>query len=244
MDYKHWTINTDEHNICWLLFDYQDASTNVLATPVLNELNNILDNIDQNNIQAVVFKSAKTTGFIAGANIKEFVGQDYKGAHELITLGHEVMNKIEALKCNTISLIHGFSMGGGTELALACNYIICSTDDSTKLALPEVKLGIHPGFGGSLRSIRRVGPLAAFDMMLTGRTINTRRAKKIKLIDEVTAERQLERAAISFAAKKYKRPKQSLQNIILNNALVRGFIAGKIRKQVAQKAPKEQYPAP
>jgi len=244
MEYKHWTVNTDENNICWLLFDYQDASTNVLATPVLNELNNILDNLEQNNTQAVVFKSAKKTGFIAGANIKEFVGQDYKGAHELITLGHEVMNKIEALKCNTISLIHGFSMGGGTELALACNYIICSTDESTKLALPEVKLGIHPGFGGSLRSIRRVGPLAAFDMMLTGRTINTRRAKKIKLIDEVTAERQLDRAAISFAAKKYKQPKQSLQNIILNNALIRGFIAGKIRNQVAQKAPKEHYPAP
>ena len=244
MEYKHWTINTDENNICWLLFDYQDASSNVLATPALNELNDILDNIDQSHTQAVVFKSAKKAGFIAGANIKEFVGQDYKGALELITLGHEVMNKIEALKCNTVSLIHGFSMGGGTELALACNYIICSTDDTTKLALPEVKLGIHPGFGGSLRSIRRIGPLAAFDMMLTGRTINTRRAKKIKLIDEVTAERQLDRAAISFASKKYKRPKQSLQNIILNNALVRGFIAGKIRKQVSKKAPKQHYPAP
>lgn len=244
MEYKHWTIKRDEDNICWLLFDYQDASTNVLSTEALNELNDILDNITTTETLAVIFKSLKKSGFIAGANIKEFVGKNYEDALQLITLGHTVMNKIEALECNTISLIHGFSMGGGTELSLACNYIICSDDTSTKLALPEVKLGIHPGFGGSYRSIRRVGPLAAFDMMLTGRTINTRRAKKIKLVDEVTAHRQLDKAGIVFAHKKFRRPKQTLQNQILNNAFIRGFIANKIAKKVSSKAPKKHYPAP
>lgn len=244
MTYKHWEIQKDENDICWLLFDYQDSSSNILSTESLIELNDILDNIKIDSTQAVVFKSLKKSGFIAGANIKEFVDKNYQAAHEMITLGHTVMNKIEALPCNTISLIHGFSMGGGTELALACNYIICSDDTSTKLALPEVKLGIHPGFGGSYRSIRRIGPLAAFDMMLTGRTINTRAAKRLKLVDEVTAHRQLDRAAVVFANKKYRLPKQKLLNKLLNNVLVRGFIANKISKKVSLKAPKNHYPAP
>ncbi|MDH5423945.1 MAG: 3-hydroxyacyl-CoA dehydrogenase NAD-binding domain-containing protein [Gammaproteobacteria bacterium] len=243
MQYNHWSVHTDEENICWLLFDHKKASTNILSTEALTELNDILDHITD-NCKAIIFKSLKKNGFIAGANIKEFVGRDYDAALALIKLGHEVMNKIAAMKCNTISLIHGFSMGGGTELALACKYIICSDDASTKLALPEVKLGIHPGFGGSYRCIKRIGPLAAFDMMLTGRAINTRTAKKTGLVDEVTAHRQLERAAIAYASKKYVQPKPSLLNQLLNNALIRGFIASRIRKKVAHKAPKKHYPAP
>lgn len=244
MKYKHWSINKGNDKICWLLFDYQDSSSNILSTESLNELNHILDNVDTANTQAIIFKSLKKSSFIAGANINEFVDKNYDDAHQLITLGHTVMNKIEAMKCNTICLIHGFCMGGGTELSLACNYIICSDDSSTKLALPEVKLGIHPGFGGSYRCIRRTGPLAAFDMMLTGRSINARRAKKIKLIDEVTAHRQLDRAAVIYANKKFKQPKQSLQNKILNNVFIRSFLAKKISSKVAIKAPKKHYPAP
>jgi len=244
MDYNHWTIEQDENNIAWLLFDYKDGTTNVLSSPVLHELENILDNIDTSSTKAIVFKSLKKSGFIAGADINEFVGKDYEGALKLITLGHTVMNKIASMKCNTISLIHGFSMGGGTELSLACNYIICSDDISTKLALPEVKLGIHPGFGGSYRCIKRVGPLAAFDMMLTGRNINAKRAKRMKLVDEVVAHRQLDRAAKSFAEKKYRPQKQSIKNTILNNTFVRGLLAQKIAAKVSAKAPKEHYPAP
>lgn len=244
MDSNHFTIEHDENNISWILFDYKNSATNILSTEALNELVTILDNIDDEKTKAVVFKSLKKNGFIAGANINEFVDKDYESALAMITLGHKVMNKIASLKCNTISLIHGFCMGGGTELALACNYIICSTDASTKLALPEVKLGIHPGFGGSLRCIKRVGPLAAFDMMLTGRTINTRRAKRMKLVDEVTAHRQLDRAAIAFANKKFKPQKQSIKNRLLNHVLVRGLIAQKISAKVALKAPKKHYPAP
>ena len=214
MDYLHWSVSNDENNITWLLFDYKDASTNILSNVALNELDDILNHVSETDTKAIVFKSLKSTGFIAGANIKEFVGKDYESALELITLGHKVMNKIAAMQCNTISLIHGFSMGGGTELALACNYIICSDDLSTRLSLPEVKLGIHPGFGGSYRCINRVGPVAGFDMMLTGRAISAKAAKKIKLIDEMTAHRQLDRAAVVFANKKFHPRKQSMQTKI------------------------------
>ena len=244
MPYQHWTVTEDQQKITWLLFDHKDRSTNVLSTPALTELDQILDSIDEKEIKAIVIKSNKKSGFIAGADINEFVGQDYQGALDLILLGHKVMNKIEALKCNTISLIHGFCMGGGTELSLACNYIICSDDASTKIALPEIKLGIHPGFGGSVRCIQRVGPLAGFDMMLTGRNIAARRAKKLKLVDEVVATRQLDRAAVSFADKKFKQRKDSLKNKILNNIFVRGPLAKKVSAQVAKKAPKKHYPAP
>lgn len=244
MQYNHWKVTQDDNNISWLIFDHKDSSSNILSTPALTELNDILEQIDEKNTSAVIFKSAKKSGFIAGANINEFVGKDYQAALDLILLGHKVMNKIASLRCNTVSLIHGFSMGGGTELSLACNYIICTDDATTKIALPEVKLGIHPGFGGSLRCIQRIGPLAAFDMMLTGKNIAASRAKKINLVDEVVAHRQLDRAAISFAAKKFRPRKQSLKNKILNHVFVRGFLARKISSQVAKKAPEAHYPAP
>ncbi|MDH5517712.1 MAG: 3-hydroxyacyl-CoA dehydrogenase NAD-binding domain-containing protein [Gammaproteobacteria bacterium] len=244
MDYMHWSIKQDENNICWLLFDYKDSATNILSTQALEELKDILEQINEAETQALIFKSMKSTGFIAGANINEFVGIDYQAALSLITLGHSVMNKIEAMKCTTISMIHGFCMGGGTELSLACDYIICSDDSATRLSLPEVKLGIHPGFGGSYRCIRRIGPLAAFDMMLTGRSINAKLAKKLKLVDEITAQRQLERAAIAFAAKKPVSRQQSIKNRLLNNTLIRGFLAKKITAKVAKKAAKKHYPAP
>jgi len=244
MQYNHWTIDHDEFNNAWLLFDYKESTTNVLSSSALHELDEILDNIDVSETKAIIFKSLKKNGFIAGADIKEFVGKDYDSALELITLGHKVMNKVAAIACNTISLVHGFCMGGGTELSLACNYIICSDDTSTKLALPEVKLGIHPGFGGSYRCIHRIGPLAAFDMMLTGRTINAKRAKRMNLVDEVVAHRQLDRAATEFANKKFIPAKSSLKNTILNNVFIRKILAKKIATKVSAKAPKNHYPAP
>jgi len=141
-------------------------------------------------------------------------------------------------------MIQGFCFGGGTELALACDYIIAADDKKTKIGLPEIKLGIHPGYGGTARSIERCGPMAAMGIMLTGRALTARAAKKIRLIDEMVPTRQLKAAAVSYALKAPQRKQLPLLLRLSNNPLLRPLIASQMRKQVASKAKKEHYPAP
>ena len=179
MSYQHWRIELDSDNICWLHLDMADSSTNVLSKAVLDELNTILDEQVQSLPKGIIFVSDKHNGFIAGADIKEFTEiTTEEDALVMLNRGHEIMNKIESLPCTTVAMIKGFCLGGGMELALACNYRIMCDDKSTRVGLPEVKLGIHPGYGGSLRSIQKAGPVAAMNAMLTGRLLQGRQAKK------------------------------------------------------------------
>jgi 3-hydroxyacyl-CoA dehydrogenase/enoyl-CoA hydratase/3-hydroxybutyryl-CoA epimerase len=245
MSYKNWTIERDAKNVVWLHFNKADSSTNVLSSDVLNELNLALDEINSNLPKGLIFVSDKKNGFIAGADISEFTTiKDHAEAMAFLRRGHDIMNKIEAMKCPTIAMIKGFCLGGGMELALACTYRIMSDDNGTRVALPEIKLGIHPGFGGSVRAIQKAGPLAGMDMMLTGRMIAGRAAKAMGLVDELVPERMLKRAAIHFVEKQPHSKSLSFSKNILNNALVRPIIAMQMRKQVASKAMKEHYPAP
>ena len=245
MAYQHWVIERDASNIVWLHFNKADSSTNVLSSAVLSELNSALDEINTQLPKGVIFISDKSNGFIAGADISEFTTiKDQAEAIAFLRRGHDVMNKIEDMKCPTVAMIKGFCLGGGMELALACRYRIMCDDNSTRVALPEIKLGIHPGFGGTLRAIRKAGPLAGMDMMLTGRMIAGRAAKGMGLVDDLVPERMLKRAAVYFVEKRPAAKPQSLKNKILNSSLVRPLIATQMRKQVAAKALQEHYPAP
>lgn len=245
MSYKNWTIERDASNIVWLHFNKADASTNVLSSDVLNELNSALDEVNANLPKGVIFISDKKNGFIAGADISEFTTiKDHNEAMLFLKLGHTVMNKIEAMRCPTVAMIKGFCLGGGMELALACRYRIMSDDSGTRVGLPEIKLGIHPGFGGTVRAIQKAGPLAAMDMMLTGKMIAGRAAKAMNLVDELVPERMLKRAAIHFVEKKPASRKLGFTQNLLNNPVMRPIIAMQMRKQVASKALKEHYPAP
>src|SRR6185369_5631626 len=170
-------------------------STNSLSREVLDELDQLLTRLEGTTARAVVIRSGKRSGFIAGADINEFAAINTTDeALQLIRRGQGLLARIEALPLPTIALIHGFCLGGGLELALACRYRIASDDPATRLGFPEILLGIHPGFGGTFRSIRLVGPLAALEMMLTGRTLAARQAKKIGLVDYVVPERHLDNA--------------------------------------------------
>ncbi|MDQ1363022.1 MAG: 3-hydroxyacyl-CoA dehydrogenase / enoyl-CoA hydratase / 3-hydroxybutyryl-CoA epimerase, partial [Pseudomonadota bacterium] len=245
MSNKHWTIERDSKNIVWLHFNKAESSTNVLSSDVLNELNQALDEINSNLPKGLVFVSDKKNGFIAGADISEFTTiKDHAEAMAFLRRGHDIMNKIEAMKCPTVAMIKGFCLGGGMELALACTYRIMCDDAGTRVALPEIKLGIHPGFGGTVRAIQKAGPLAAMDMMLTGRMIAGRAAKAMGLVNELVPERMLKRAALHFVEKKPGAKPLGFSKKLLNNALVRPLIAAQMRKQVASKAMKEHYPAP
>jgi 3-hydroxyacyl-CoA dehydrogenase/enoyl-CoA hydratase/3-hydroxybutyryl-CoA epimerase len=243
--YTHWKLEYDDHNIAWLHLDMAASKVNLLSGEVLEELRSILDDLENYSPQGVVILSDKHAGFIFGADIKEFLElDDISQSQPFLDRGHAIMDKLAALPCPTVSMVKGMCLGGGMELSLACNYIVASDDSSTRLGLPEIKLGIHPGYGGTARSIQRCGPLPAMDIMLTGRAIPARTAKKIGLIDECVPERQLRQAATSTILEAPKRKRPPFVQRLLNNRLLRPLVASQMRKQVARKARPEHYPAP
>ena len=243
--YKHWRLEFDQSNILWLHLDVAESTVNLLSAQVLDELGSILDDLAKNLPQGVVILSDKKDSFIFGADIKEFTTLESKGqAAEFLKRGHALMNKLESLPRPTVSMIHGMCLGGGTELSLACRYRVMSSEDCSKIGLPEIKLGIFPGYGGTVRSIRRAGPLPALDMMLTGRMLTARAARKIGLVDEAVPLRQLKHAARRFILDAPKARKPGLLQRLANYKYLRPLVATQISKQVARKARPEHYPAP
>lgn len=242
---RHWRLETDGDGIAWLNFDKAGVSTNVLSRDVMEELNERLADLEAASPKAVVIRSAKRSGFVAGADIKEFTSLTSPDeAYELVRGGQKVMDRIAALPFPSIALINGFALGGGLELALACRHRILVDDPKTTLGLPEVKLGIHPGFGGTVRSVQLVGVLAAMDMMLTGRNIRPKQARRMGLVDEIVPARHLERAARAMALKPPAPRRAGLRDRALNLGPARRVVATMLEKQVAKKARKEHYPAP
>lgn len=245
--YTHWKTENDDQGILWLHLDQADSSTNVLCVGVLEELEQILlacSSAPQMPL-GIIFASAKNNGFVAGADIKEFLkieNNDQAVAH--IQRGQKIMDMIEDMKCPTVAMIHGFCMGGGLELALACRYRIADDGQKTKLGLPEVQLGIHPGFGGSVRLPRLIGAPAAMDLMLTGKAIPAKKAAKLGVIDFAVPTRQLVSAAKQLIHNKGSAHRPTTMQKLTNNSFVRPLLARMMRKQVAKKARKEHYPAP
>lgn len=243
--YQHWRLERDEHDIAWLYCDKAGASANSLSKAVLEELHAILSQLKEDRPQGLVILSAKKGGFIAGADIKEFTtlgGQ--KDAEDLIGRGQAVLDRLAALDMPTVALIHGFCLGGGLELALACRYRIADEDPKTKLGLPEVNLGIHPGFGGTVRLPPLVGAPTAMDMMLGGRPLSARAAKKLGLIDHAVAARHLKDAARETVLRPPPRRQASGWQAWANHKLARPLLARYLEKQVAKRARKDHYPAP
>ncbi len=243
--YKNWNVHRDDDGIIWLEIDKENSKTNVLSKDVLTELEQELDSIKQNLPKGVIFSSGKKSGFIAGADINEFTKfESEQDALLAIQRGHKIMNAIEDLKCTTVALIHGHCLGGGLELALACDYRIAEDDPKTRLGLPEVLLGIHPGFGGSLRMIRAAGPMNGMTAMLTGKSYLSKVAKKMGFIDYAVPKRHFINAAKSIVTKSKKTPSKKLLNTILNNKFIRPLVAKVFEKNVAKKASRVHYPAP
>ena len=157
-----WQSRLDDDGILWLILDQQDTSTNVLSIAVLEQLDGLLDEITQKLPKAVIFRSGKSHGFIAGADVNEFLQvTTTQEALIMIKRGQTLFSRIAALRCPTVAMIEGFCMGGGTELALACDYRVALDDSATRIGLPEVKLGIHPAYGGLVRATTMMNPLKA-----------------------------------------------------------------------------------
>lgn len=244
--FSHWKADLREDGVLVLSFDRQGESVNTFAQDVLIELDGLLERLALDPPKGLVLRSAKEKGFIAGADIREFREFDEKGTiGDSIRRGQQVFQRLAELPCPTVAAIHGFCMGGGTEISLACDWRVASSDDSTRIGLPEVNLGIYPGWGGSVRLPRLVGAPAAFDMMLTGRALSAKAARAIGLVDKVAEPALLIDAAAGLALKGTTRPfKQRFMGWLTNTWPARQVLAPVLEKQVARKARRDHYPAP
>jgi len=240
-----WQSERDADGIVWLTIDKPGTSANVLSSSVLRELDAVLDPLARNPPRAVVVISAKKSGFVAGADIKEFTGiTNAEEGYRLIRIGQQVLDRLEALPCPTVAAIHGFALGGGLELALACRYRIAVGDERLSLGLPEVQLGIHPGFGGTVRSVRLVGVRPAMEMMLTGKPVRAQKALRIGLVDRLVPADQLRSGARELALNPPAPHQPPFGERVLGWPGIRGFVKGTLTAQVAAKAPRDHYPAP
>ncbi|MBK9605146.1 MAG: enoyl-CoA hydratase/isomerase family protein [Betaproteobacteria bacterium] len=247
--YKHWRIERDTDGLHWLYFDKAGESTNTFSAEAMTELRNIVTELGTaaggERPRGLVVLSAKDSGFIAGADVREFTAiATPEEAVALVRRGWDTFNEFAALPFPTLALIRGFCMGGGLELALACTYRIAVDEPGTRLALPEVMLGIVPGWGGMRRLPRTIGAPAALDMMLTGRTVDAKRAKRMGLVDESVPVRVMMNAArITLAARPAPHRPTLAQRLTLWSP-ARKIIAAQARKQTAKKARRVHYPAP
>jgi 3-hydroxyacyl-CoA dehydrogenase / enoyl-CoA hydratase / 3-hydroxybutyryl-CoA epimerase len=241
--YRNFKLTRDSDGIAWLLFDRAGASANTLSADLIEELDTVLAALESQRPAGLVIRSAKKSGFIAGADVNEFRGAtDPRVVEAGIGRAHAVIDRLEALKIPTVAVIHGFCLGGGLEVALACQSRIAI--DGARFGFPEVLLGLHPGLGGTVRLTRLINPMQAMTLMLTGKTIDARRAKSLGLVDAVTQERHVRNAVKDAVFGHLKRARPGLMNAILNFTPVRGFLASRMRAEAEKAAPQQHYPAP
>ena len=241
--YRHFKLTRDGDGIAWLLFDREGASANTLSADVMEEFDSVLSALESQRPTGLVVRSAKKSGFIAGADVNEFRGAaDPQAVETAIGRAHAVIDRLEAWKIPTVAVIHGFCLGGGLEVALACQSRIAI--DGARFGFPEVMLGLHPGLGGTARFTHLVNPMQAMTLMLTGKTIDARKARALGLVDAVTQERHVRNAVNDAVFGRLKRARPGLSNTILNLGPARGLFASRMRAEAEKAAPHEHYPAP
>jgi 3-hydroxyacyl-CoA dehydrogenase / enoyl-CoA hydratase / 3-hydroxybutyryl-CoA epimerase len=241
--WRNWMLARDENDIVWLVIDKKGASANTLSEDVLKELAEVLAALEREPPKGLVIRSGKPGGFIAGADIGEFRGMTDAGDVEArLTRGHAIVDQLDRLRFPTVCVIHGYCLGGGLEIALACDYRIAV--DDARLGFPEVMLGLHPGLGGTVRLTRLINPLEAMNLMLTGRTLRASRARSLGLIDAVTQERHVRAAATAAVTGKLTTRRGSGLASLINLSPVRKLAAARMRSETAKKAPIAHYPAP
>src|SRR5438093_10348337 len=242
---EHWTLSRDADELAWLTFDKAGATANTLSTATLAELNEALDRLQAEPPKGLVIRSGKANGFIAGADVDEFGRiHDADAARALVERGSKTFDRLACATYPTLALIRGFCLGGGLELALACRYRVVVDEPSTRLGFPEVMLGIVPGWGGIKRLPRLIGASAALDLLLTGKTVDARRAKKLGIADESVPPRIMLNAARGLLRAAPPPHRLPFPLSLTLSAAVRPLIAAQARKQVAARARREHYPAP
>jgi 3-hydroxyacyl-CoA dehydrogenase/enoyl-CoA hydratase/3-hydroxybutyryl-CoA epimerase len=241
-----WALDIDAEQIGWLTLDKPGSSANVLSRAVLLEGERLMGSLAGRPLRGLVIRSGKPSGFIAGADIREFTTlESDSAALAQIHLGQRLCAAIEALPCPTVASLHGFALGGGLELALACRYRIALGDQKLALGLPEVQLGIHPGFGGTVRSVRLLGVRQAMSLMLSGRSVRAAEALRMGLVDRLLGTAaELEAAARSMITAAPPPHRPGLAERVLSWPGVRPWLRASMERRVAARAPRAHYPAP
>jgi len=241
--WRNFRLARDDDGIAWLALDKANASANTLSEDVLAELDDVLAHLERDLPKGLVLRSAKPKGFIAGADIGEFRGMTDAAAVETrLTAAHAVVDRLDRLAVPTVAVVHGYCLGGGLEIALACDYRIGV--ENASLGFPEVMLGLHPGLGGTVRLPRLINPLEAMTMMLTGRSVRAGRAKSLGLLDAVVPERHVKAAATGAVTGQLKRRHGGFLVELVNSTYGRKLAAKRMRAETEKKAPVAHYPAP
>ncbi len=244
IDAANWRIEETDETVV-LTLDVVGQRANALSSVVLEEFDRILGQIEVRPLHGLIIRSAKVNGFIVGADVNEFqkIGDSVQAA-ALARAGQTVFNRLAGLPFPSVALIHGNCLGGGLELALACTYRIAREDDATRLGLPEVRLGIHPGFAGTVRLPPLIGDLAALDLILTGRAVSSRQALALGLVDEIVPDRHLMHAAHAFIARHPRRRRAAWWKRVPSWPMLRKPVTRLLQRQLRKKANPDHYPAP
>lgn len=244
--WQHWRYEQDENQIAWVTLDRADEKTNTLSRAVVSELAQVVDRIESQQPRGVVLQSGKKSGFIFGADINEFLTlKTEDDAFQLIFTTQELLNRWESLSMPTVALISGMCLGGGLEVALACRYRVANTEDETLLGLPEVRLGIQPGWGGTVRLPRLIGIAAAMPLILTGQMLDPKRAKRLGFVDVAQPMRHCKAAALSLIASNQPSKRARAMARLQSKKPFRHLLALMMKKQVRAKGIRpEHYPAP
>lgn len=234
---KHFRKEVDHDGIAWLTFDSPQSSANVWNEETLREFNHNLEVIEHDTrVKALVLRSAKERIFVAGADLKSIRSMPHARVNDLIWLGQAVFDRLARLKVVKIAAIHGACMGGGFEVALACDWRIASDHTSTKIGLPETLLGILPAWGGSTRLPRLIGLRRALDLITRGKLLNASAAKRAGLVSHVAPVERLETLARRLAREKRPRARIHFENYLAP-------VIGRIAKKKALAKTRGLYPS-
>lgn len=246
---RNWRFHRDVEQLGWLTID-TPGPVNTLSREAIAELELLVERFEQlarsNELAGVILLSGKDSGFIAGADISEFDAMsDFSVLPDALRRTHALLARIEQLTIPVVAGIHGFCLGGGLELALACHYRVAVNDDKTRIGFPEVGLGIFPGFGGTGRSIRQAGPVDAMQIMLTGKMLRAGAARGLNLVDKLVRHRDMLRWEARKAVLQKRRSSEApFHKRAMAMGPLRGYVANKMREEASKKARQEHYPAP
>ncbi len=247
---QDWRFTVDFEGIAWAVIDRKGESMNSLGRRPTEELGEIVKAVEaasaSGEVKGLVIMSAKDRSFIAGADIREFESFDTEEKiKDVVKQTLELFDRIDRLPVTVVAAIHGYCLGGGLELALACDWRVADREEGTRLGFPEVKLGIFPGLNGTVRSIRLAGPMDAMTAMLTGRMLRPSAAKAMGLVDQLVPTHH----NLRWAARKAVLQKRSSKGApwwkrLMLKQPIRGMLAKQMREKTAAKVREEHYPAP
>jgi 3-hydroxyacyl-CoA dehydrogenase/enoyl-CoA hydratase/3-hydroxybutyryl-CoA epimerase len=245
-----WRYSVDMWGIAWAVFDREGESQNSFSRRALEELGAIVEAVEKGardrTVKGLAIVSGKEKGFIVGADVREFEQlSSEREVVESVSLVNGYLDRIERMPVPVVAAIHGFCLGGGLELALACHWRIATRGDGTRLGFPEVRLGLFPGFNGTARSIRQAGALAAMPLMLTGSMIRATAARAMGLVDElVPSPLNLPWAARKAIERRRKSKPVAVWKDLARQWPARELLARKLRAETARKVRADHYPAP